>query len=395
MPEPVEHGRGNSPGTDAAELFEPLRVALLGVPEAERYRLVCAFFADLAQGPGPRAVGAGADHERLEALSKKVQRLGEEKALADDALAAAKADLEHRAKQLDAEQQRSKELERIAGDQRTRLQAAQTQVGELEQQVTAKTAQLYEAENQVEALRLKLQRADLAGRDTTRVDTLEDARRGLGVQLEQARAELERVRTEKDAAIEQLKTELGTSRGASGAGGDAVLAGLWDRLALAKPPLAPGGCHPSVKAAERLVDALVELARFVHDFDQSIRPFLNSFTRYNPTLARPWDVYARSPGLEETVREVIDAERGKPAGVLKMRLLGLKRWTLAALIGCDTTLESIAGELEQHLRGQVGMEADPNRRVKDYLRDDGNQLFHEHMRGLRGQKLADVYAHGG
>jgi len=149
MPEPVEHGRGDAPRTDASEFFEPLRVMLLSVSEAERYRLLCSFFADLAQGPGPRAAAAGADQERLETLSRRAQRLAEEKALVDDALAAAKADLEHRTKQLEAEQQRSKELERIVGEQRGRLQATQTQITELEQQLTAKTAQLYEAENQM------------------------------------------------------------------------------------------------------------------------------------------------------------------------------------------------------------------------------------------------------
>jgi len=122
---------------------------------------------------------------------------------------------------------------------------------------------------------------------------------------------------------------------------------------------------------------------------------LGSFIKHNAALARPWDVYARSPGLQDVVREIIDVEHGKPAGVLKMRLLGLQRWTLAAIIGADTAIESIAHELEQHLRGSEGMASDPNRKIKDYIRDDGHHLFHQQIRELRGQKLAEAYTHGG
>jgi hypothetical protein len=173
-----------------------------------------------------------------------------------------------------------------------------------------------------------------------------------------------------------------------------VLATLWERLARAKPPLAVVGAPPPVQAAERLIDAFIELTRFVQDLGQSIAPFLTSFTKHNPTVARPWEVYARSPELQQVVREIVDAEHGKPAGVLKMRLTGLKRWVLAAVLGSDSAIESIAQELETQLRSEVGMGNDPNRKVKDYMRDDGHQLFYQHIRELRSQKLGDAYAHG-
>jgi hypothetical protein len=373
--------------------FEPLAAALLKLPEAQGYRLLGSFMLELAgrHEAGARAPG-GPD---LEGLSKKLQRLGEEKALLDDSLAATKADLAHRAKQLEAEQQRSQELERILADQRARLQTAQKQVVELEAQLVAKNQQLYQAENRVEELNLKLQRAEVRAGDTSRLDALEDGRRELIVQLEDLRQAHERLRIDKDGIIEQLKADLAAARSESGAGGGEALAALWDRLARNKPPLAPGGLHPPLQAAERLVDAFIELARFVHDFDQAMRPFLASFIRHDSVLARPWDVYARSPGLLDMVREVIDVEHGKPAGVLKMRLLGLRRWTVAAIIGSDTAIESIADELEQHLRGAVGMESDPNRKLREYLREDGHHLFHQHIRELRSQKLADAYSHGG
>ena len=392
MPESVEKRPVSFQHSSAVELFEPLGAALLKLPEPERYRAIGAFLVELAGRQ--ESAGRGPNGPDSDGLSKRLQRLGEEKAQLDDALAAAKADLALRAKQLEAEQQRSQEMERILGEQRTRLQTSQKELGELEAQLVARNKQLHDAENQVEQLSVKLQRVELKAGDSSRVNTLEEDKRGLSVQVEQLRKELDQLRTDKDAVIEKLKTDEGTARASAGSGGDALLLALWDRLAQTKPPLAPGGVHPNERAAERLVDALIELARFVNDFDQVLRPFLSSFIRHSPTLARPWDAYARSPDLHEVIREIIDVEHGKPAGVLKMRLLGLQRWALAAIIGSDTAIESIAHELEQHLRGSVGMQSDPNRKLRDYIRDDGHHLFHEQMRELRNQKLAEAYTHG-
>ncbi|MBN2447774.1 MAG: hypothetical protein JXO22_13670, partial [Phycisphaerae bacterium] len=103
---------------------------------------------------------------------------------------------------------------------------------------------------------------------------------------------------------------------------------------------------------------------------------------------------AKAAPMDEIIREVIDIEHGKPPAVLKMRLLALKRWVLATIIGSDTAIESVAHELEEQMRGDVGMKNDPHRKLRDYIRDDGHQLFHQHIRELRSIKLADVYAHG-
>lgn len=392
MPESAEQRGNAAAGTDAGELLGRLGAALLRMPEAERLRMLGTFLVDFAGRQETARRGAGPD---ADGLAKKLQRLGEEKAQLEDALAATKADLLLRAKQLEGEQQRAQEMERIVNDQRTRLQAAQKEVMDLEGQLTAKNERLYEAENEVERLRLQAQRAELKAGDTSRTDRLEEGRRELIVQLEELRAAHEQLRLDKDKLIEQLKAELQSARGAAGGGGEAVLGALWERLAHVKPALAPGGLRPTQQAAERLFDAFIELARFAHDLDQALRPFLGSFIKHNAALARPWDVYARSPGLQDVVREIIDVEHGKPAGVLKMRLLGLQRWTLAAIIGADTAIESIAHELEQHLRGSEGMASDPNRKIKDYIRDDGHHLFHQQIRELRGQKLAEAYTHGG
>ncbi|MCK4340927.1 MAG: hypothetical protein KAY37_04310 [Phycisphaerae bacterium] len=381
-----------SPDSNTIELFEPLRAVLSQAPETERFRLLASFFVDLADRP--LAAADGVEPSQAELLAKKLTRVSEEKALLADTLAAAQADLERGTKQLEAEQQRAEELDRINADQRKRLKSAQDQIAELEGQVVAKNGQLHKAESRVEELAIKLQRAELAAGDTTRVDTLEEAKRSLGTEVEQTRGNMEQLRLEKDAVIEQLKADVLTAKSSSSAGAGSALAVLWDRLARSKPPLAPGGLTPPIQAAERLVDTFIELTRFVQDLDQALAPFLGGFAKHNPAVARPWDVYARSPELQRVIKEIIDAEHGKPAGVVKMRLLGLKRWTLAATIAGDSAIESIAHELEEQMRGELGMGSDPNRKIKDYIRDDGQELFHQHIRELRSQKLADAYAHG-
>jgi len=388
----TEQRRDSAPDTGALTLLEPVRAALAQAPEAQRYRVLAALLTELADQAA--AKGDGADRERLDALSKKATRLGEEKASLEDTLAATKADLSLRAKQLEAEQQRATELDRIVADQRTRLQTAQQQVAEYEEQLVAKNALLHEAESKAESLTIKLQRAERAAADTSRTDAMAESSREQNVEIERLRGDIEQLRKDKDAVIEGLKNELVVAREGAGGGVEIVLRELWERLARAKPPLAPGNQNPPVPAAERLVDTVIELTRFVADLDQAVAPFLGSFTKHNQTVAKPWDVYAHSPDLNQVIREIIDAEHAKPAGVCKMRLLGLKRWIMAAILGSDSALESIAQELETHLRGPVGMGNDPNRKVKDFIRDDGHQLFHQHIRELRSQKLAEAYAHG-
>ncbi|MBN2445081.1 MAG: hypothetical protein JXO22_00010, partial [Phycisphaerae bacterium] len=278
MSERVEQKQGHEKGGLAAELLEPVRAALAKAPESERYRALAAFFSDLADGQTGGG-GAAAEAEQLAALSKKLTRLGEEKALVDDALAEARADLEHANRQIEADRERAKETERISTDQRTRLRAAQQQVDELEQQLIAKNSQLHEADSEVESLRVKLQRSELSAGDTSRLDSLEDTKRELVEQLERLRADHEQLRADKDAEIEQLKAVTLEAEAATSSSSDKLLADLWDRLARAKPALAPGGKVPTEAAAQRLFEAFIELAFFAHDFDQTMRPFLGSFAR--------------------------------------------------------------------------------------------------------------------
>ncbi len=206
---------------------------------------------------------------------------------------------------------------------------------------------------------------------------------------------MERLRTDKDARIEQLEEQLRHSQSGAGASADALLAALWRRLASAKPALADGHVQPTVQAAERLVDALIELVRFADDFDKGMRVFVGNYTKHHPSVKVPWDVYAKRDDVYKTAQQTVAPQGGKPVGLLKMRLRFLYSWTQASMIGCDSAIESIASELYTHLMGPVGAGSDPNRKIKDYLRGDGHELFVQHIRELRGQKLAEFFGRGG
>ena len=65
------------------------------------------------------------------------------------------------------------------------------------------------------------------------------------------------------------------------------------------------------------------------------------------------------------------------------------------MLGCDSAIESVASELHSHLMGEVGAGSDANRKIRDYLRDDGHELFLQHIKELRSQKLAEAFGRGG
>lgn len=389
MSESVDHGREQMTSTERDEVLAAVRAALSRLPEPERLRRLGGLLLEMADDQA--ATGAGADAE-CAALNKRLQRLAEEKAQLDDELAAARADLKHRGAQLEAERQRSSELERILADQRARWQGAQTSVGELEQRLAAKERQWHDAQRRMDELEQELQRATAR---SERVPVGARERVEPVAELEEWREKYEALRRDKDEQIETVKRELQAAREAQQRSGDTALADLWDRLAKARPPLAEGGVAPNAQAGERLADALVELTRFAHDVDGMFRPFFENVVRHHAALARPWELYARSGSPREVTREVIAPLQGKHAGVLKMRLLGLQRLAMAFVMGTDAALESIANELDQHLRGEHGLRDDPQRRLRDYLRDDGHHFFQQQMRELRAQKIAAVYTHGG
>jgi len=384
---------GGGPGADR---IESMRSVLAEVDEPERYRLLARLFGELADIGVSGGLRGGAEAgEPLRNLSKKVQSLAEEKANLADVLATTRADLAHRTAQLDAERARADEQQRVIQDQRTRLETLQRERGELDTERVAGNAALHKAETERDRLQLQLQRAEIAGADLSRFDRLEAGRREAASEVERLRAAYEQLRLDKDAETERLKGDLSRSAGAGSQAADVMLTALWQRLASAKPPLVEGHIPPSVQAAERGMDALVELARFADDMDKSMRVFLDRYTKHHPSVKVPWEVYTQREDVWETARQTLAVRGGRPVGLLKMRLRVLYSWCQAAMIGADSAVESIASELQAQLCGPVGTQSDANRRIKDYIRDDGHYLFMERIRELRSLKLAETYGRGG
>ena len=378
----------------AAEVLEPVRAALAAANESDRYRLLASLLTELAEASAngrPR----GADEVRD--LSRKLQALGEEKASLLDRYAALKSDLDHHSAQLEAEQTRSHELDLLNKEQRSRLDAMKKQLGDIEAQLVTRNAELHKAHAENDKLLLQLQRTDLERERDGRSATAraETAGRGLSKEVKDIRAELEQLRADKDAEITRLTDELAKAQAAEVQAADIPLARLWRQLSSAKPPLVDGQAQPNEQCALRLVDGFVELVRFVDDFDRLIRPFLAKYTKQHQPIRVSWDVYAKRDDTRKTVQQTLATVRGKPVGVLKVRLRGLYTFANAGMIANDVTIESIASELHSFLMGPVGAGSDPNRTIKEFLRDDGNELFLQHMRELRTAKLAETLGRGG
>ena len=203
------------------------------------------------------------------------------------------------------------------------------------------------------------------------------------------------LRQDKDAEIEQLKTERVALQQHTAQGADAMLASLWARLAAAKPCWVPDpGVNPTPQAAERLIDAFIELANFAHRIDQDMRPNLDGFTRSNEDIRKLWNVYKQQCDVAQAIRQTVAASGGKHVGALKMALRVCRNWMFAALVSSDSSIEWIAEELRTHLLGPAGAGPNPKATIKDYIRDSGPEQFLESMRKLRGDKLADIYGRG-
>ncbi|HUU85577.1 MAG TPA: hypothetical protein VM243_18915 [Phycisphaerae bacterium] len=326
-------------------------------------------------------------------MGKRLQELDAERARLTDLLAAAKRDLETATKQATAGQARLADLEAQLADQRPRLKQVERERQDLEAELVAKNTELHQAQVENERLLLQSQRAELHVEQDDRADRLAEGQRDLGVQIEKGRADADQLRADKDAEIEALKDELHKERQRTAEGADKVLAELWDRLAQAKPKLAEGHLQPNVQAAQRLVDTFIELAKFVDDAEKTLRVFLGKYTKDHPAVKVPWDAFAKSDEFYKTVHQIVTPKGGKPAGLAKMRLRVLYAWIEATMLASDSAIESIASELETQLQGTLGVAEDPNRKVKDYLRDDGHHLLMQRIRELRNQRVAETYGH--
>ena len=386
--------RGKSPEAGTrSDLLRPVLAALAGAGENERYRLLADLLRELADaGPAGRP---GDSDEQLGTISRKVQALGEEKASLQDKCATLKADLDHRAAQLEAEQTRGHELQMLNEEQRGRLDSLQKQVRDFEAQLTAKSAELHKAHVEHDRELLEAQRAATGAGDRSKLDRLQESKRELGKEVEDLRSQMEQLRSDKDEQIARLNDELEAARSSAGDAKGVSFEALWARLAAAKPPLVDGKTQPTEQCAQRLVDAFVELVRFVDDFDKLIRPFLSKYTKHHQPVKVPWDVYAKRDDTLKTVQQTLAVVGGKPIGVVKIRLRGLYAWTEAAMIACDAAIESLASEMHPFLMGPHGAGSDPNRTIRDFLRDDGHELFLQHIRELRGTTLAEAFGRRG
>ncbi len=387
-------GLSESVAADALKLFEPVRTALLEADEPHRYRLLASLLVQLAD-TGRDGGGTKAPADQLEAFAKKVQSLDHERATLDDSLKTTRADLDRSRKQLEAEQARAQELQELIDEQRARLQTMQNDASTMEAELVARNAELHKAEVKIDELTLTTQRAELATHDLSKVTAWEEDKRDLMTQIESLQEQKEQFRLEKEAEIEKLKEDLRGSSTSAAEGGEAALAGLWERLAAANPPLAEGHVAPTLQSAQRLVDGFIELVRFVDEFDKSIRVFLGRYTQHHPTVRVPWEAYAKGDDLHAIASRTVAVTGGRPVGLLKMRLRLLNQWIVAAMIASDSSFENIASELESHLRGPIGAGSDRNRKIMDFLREDGHELFLQHMRELRSVKLGEAFGRGG
>jgi DNA repair exonuclease SbcCD ATPase subunit len=378
--------------------FGSLITALTGVAESERCRLLAELFSEIAQScrDGSGSGRAGTPAQQLTALSRRIQELEKDHADLEDRLRTTAAELAHRQKQAEAEKARGEELQAVCTSQRARLESMEAEVKKLEAEVVNRSNDLHRAQAEKESLELKLQRVEIASNDTSRAEALEEEKRQLTAQIKTLQAAAEQLRTEKNEEIERLEADLARSQSRSSQSADALLASLWQRLSGAKPALVTEPhVPPSVQAAERLVDAFIELAGFVHKFDQDMRPNLDGFTRPNEELRRLWNVYKEQRDLYETIRQTIAPAQGKHVGALKMQLRVCRNWAFAALVSCDSTIEWIADELRAQLLDPEGAGSNPRCTLKDYVKMSGPEAFLERMRRLRGQKLAEVYGRGG
>jgi len=374
------------------QIVEPLRAALASLGESDRYGVLATVLSDLATHS--RGAGDARGSGQMDALNKKVQALANEKAEVEDTLRSCRADLDVIKKQLEAEQARASERQQIIDDQRTRLQKAERELKTVEAEVVARNNELHRTEGQIEDLQLQLQRASLAAEDHSKVDNLEESRRELMLKSQEIEARLDKLRAEKDAEIEAIKSDRQKAESVSAESADKLLLTLWQRMATTKPPLSEGHIQPNKQAAERLVDAFIEIVRFVDDFEKSIRVFLGRYTKHHPSVRVPWDAYAKGDDLLQFVRRTVAAEGGRPVGPLKMRLRLLYSWTQAGMVGCDSAIESIGSELQSQLMGPIGAGSDPNKKIRDYIRDDGHLLFAQHISELRSLRLAETFGRG-
>lgn len=377
------------PSPRVTDALEHVAKSLSAGSEADRHRALRFFVGALGRATGiddGRGTGEGVE---LEALSKRARVLQEEVASLRDHGAALAADLDHRIAQLQAEQKRSTEFEKLAGEQRERLVGSQREITNLEDRLRVRTEELGKTQRENDDLTLKGQRLAMQKDQMGEIERISRELRGKSEENQALRAASEQLRVDKDAEIERLKEKLGITVKKAAGESTVNFVEVWGRLASSK--LVEGHLQPTQPCAERMADLLVVLVRIVDEFDKMMRPFLTKYTEKSALLRMPWNNYAKGPSIPETVHEVLAPSGGKPVGVVNARLRFMYKAASAAVVASDATFESIGPELHSFLLGSTGTPLDPTRTVRQFLRADGHELFLQHMRQFRIGKLEPAF----
>lgn len=376
--------------------IEPIRILLSKAPEHQRYRLLAELLKDMADRSASASDGRDAAlTEQVRQLSKKVQEVQRENANLQDQVRTLQADLVRRTKQVEAEELRGQELTTSIEEHRRQRDEMQREIDELQTQLTARSQDLYQVESERDDLRLRMQRAEMKAGDRSTLDAVEDKSRDYMRQITELQERMESQRAEKDSVIKELQAQILSRSGDRAVAGEAMLMKLWDRLAQAKPAsMAQGGVQPSFQAAENLVDCFIDLSQFVHKFDQDMRVFLNRYTRHHQAMSRQWQVYAAREDFLQTIQQTVTPQNPKQVGVVRLRLKAFHKFCFAAMVSTDAVIESIASELQAHLLSDVGAGGDANAKIRDYIRNDAHELFMDHMKKLRSEKMAEVFVRG-
>lgn len=368
-----------------------MRAMFAAVEEPERRSLLASLMADLGTD---RAAGhdRAATAEQVDVLAKKLVAVEKQKAELEDAVRVARSDLLRRDKHWEAEQARGEELQKVVESQRTRIDAMQKELSLLETQLVARNNELHQAELKIEELTVTGQRADRSSVDQARLEELERGRVELAQEVERVRAQMDRLRQDKDAEIARLQEEHRGREAKTAEHGEDLMGKVWQRLAAAKPPLVEGHLQPNPQVAERLADSYIALVKLLWEFDKSMRLFLGRCAKDSPSLRVQWEAYDRKDDFHQFARKALAPTGGIPVGSLRSRLGLFYEFVYDATVASDAVLESVESALEDHLKEYCNSAGDPNRKIRDFVKtDEGPGKFAQQLRELRSSKIAEIF----
>lgn len=372
-----------------------LLAELAEADQPTRFRVLAEILANLADRVTDESANA-AMTEELAAMSRSVKEQKEKNSTLNDRIKTLEVDLKQSAAHLESEKSRATEFKAIADEQTSRLDQLQDRVKELEGLLESRNREVHKANVDNENLTLQMQRLDAKAHDQSKMLRLEEQTRALEAENQRLREQADQLRADKNLELERISGDLATVREEVAAKKDIDFPILWSRLASTDPPLVEGHLQPNEKAGERLFDSFAELVKFEDEFDQLMRPFLTRWTAGRPRLRAVWEAYARGAGIRDTVQQIIVPEGGRPTGILRNQLRGLYKWTEAALWGCEAAIEHIEPELREFMRRKepFGSGSDPNRKISDFILQNGPAAFSDHMKGVRSDKIAEFMGQG-